>query len=368
MKNYIGIINLDENEDRMRELTRNRPLASVPIAGRYRIIDFVLSNMSNAGIENIGIFSKNKSRSLMDHLSNGRPWDIHRKRDGLRVFNFGDDDPVYDDVHTFAQNMEFLKYSKQEYVVLSSSYMICNIDLKEVMKYHEKNQNDITIVYKSVNNADKNFIDCDVLNVDEEDNVLSVGENIGSAKEANINMEIFLMRKDLFIEIIYECMKTGLDRKVKKCIYRNVDKLKIKAFKFNEYLSCINSLDAYYRANMDLLNVRVNNELFFDNGPIYTKSKDEGPTKYTKDSDVINSIIANGCYIEGHVENCIIARRVHIHKGAYLKNCIILQNSTVNSNAQLENVITDKCANIAKNEELKGAKNYPIVIEGPKIV
>ena len=103
--------------------------------------------------------------------------------------------------------------------------------------------------------------------------VLSVGENIGSAKEANVNMEIFLMRKDLFIEIIYECIKTGLDRKVKNCIYRNINKLKVNAFKFDGYLSCINSLDAYYKANMDLLNIRVNNELFFDNGPIYTKVK-----------------------------------------------------------------------------------------------
>ena len=98
------------------------------------------------------------------------------------------------------------------------------------------------------------------------------------------------------------------------------------------------------------------------------KSKDEGPTKYTKDSNVINSIVANGCYIEGHVENCIISRRVHIHKGAHLKDCIILQNSTINSNAQLQNVITDKCANIKKNEELKGTKNYLLVIERPKIM
>lgn len=363
MKNYIGIINLDENESRIKELTRTRPLASVPIAGRYRVIDFVLSNMTNAGIDNIGIFSKNRSRSLMDHLSNGRPWDLHRKRDGLRVFNYVEEDPVYDDVHTFANNMEFLKYSKQEYVVLSSSYMICNVDLTEVMKYHEKSDNDVTVVYKSVNNADKSFVDCDVLNIDEESNVLSVGENIGSAKDANINMEIFLMRKDLFIEIIYDSIKTGLYSKVKKCIYRNLDKLKVKAYKFDGYLACVNSLDAYYKANMDLLNGRINSELFFDNGPVYTKSKDEGPTKYTKDSNVVNSIIANGCYIEGHVENCIISRRVHIQKGAYLKDCIILQNSTIGSNVQLHNVITDKCANIAKNEELRGSNNYPVVIE-----
>ena len=128
LKKYMGIINLDENEGRINELTRTRPLASIPMAGRYRIIDFILSNMTNSGINNIGIFTKKKSRSLIDHLSNGRPWDLHRKIDGLRVFNFSDDDLYYDDVHIFANNIEFFKFSRQEYVLMAPSYMICNMD------------------------------------------------------------------------------------------------------------------------------------------------------------------------------------------------------------------------------------------------
>ena len=124
MNNCLGIINLDENESRMGELTRKRCLASVPLAARYRVIDFILSNMTNSGIECIGIFAKNKSRSLMDHLTNGRPWDLHRKKDGLKVFNFGDEDPSYDDVHNFADNIEFVKNSNKKYVLLSPSYMV----------------------------------------------------------------------------------------------------------------------------------------------------------------------------------------------------------------------------------------------------
>lgn len=368
MKNYLGVINLDENEDRIRDLTRTRPLASVPFSGRYRVIDFILSNMTNSGIENIGIFTKNKSRSLMDHLSNGRPWDLHRKRDGLRVFNFGDEDPVHDDIHNFAENLEYFKYSKQEYILLAPSYMICNIDFIAAAEFHERNNNDITIIYKKVNTADKSFIDCDVLNINEEGQVISVGENIGSTKEANICMEMFLMRKDLFVELVYEGIKTGKSRKIKKIIYRDIDKFKVMAYEFHGYLSCINSLESYYKSNMDLLNTRVSNELFYDKSPIYTKSKDESATKYTKDSVVTNSIIANGCYIEGHVENCIISRRVHVNKGAYLKDCILLQNCIIGPNAKLINVISEKGAYIPKGEELRGGRNFPLVIEKPKFL
>lgn len=363
MKNYIGIINLDENEERIMELTRNRPLASIPFAGRYRIIDFILSNMTNSGIKNIGIFAKNKSRSLIDHLNNGRPWDLYRKRDGLRVFNFSDEDNVYNDINTFGDNLEFFKFSNQEYVILAPSYMICNIDFKEVSKYHEESENDITIIYKKINNAKENFLNCEVINIDSENNIISVGKNIGSEKEANICMEMFIMKKQMFMDIVFECTKSGRYKKVKKCIYNSLDKLNVKAYEFKGYLSCINSLNAYFKANMDLLNSRFNSELFNENRPIYTKSKDEGPTRYTKDSKVVNSIISNGCIIEGNVENAIICRRVHIEKGASLNNCIVLPNCVIGKNSKLTNVITDRYAYIVKGEELRGAKNFPLVIE-----
>ncbi len=367
MKTYMGIINLDENEGRINELTRTRPLASVPMAGRYRIIDFILSNMTNSGINNIGIFTKNKSRSLIDHLSNGRPWDLHRKIDGLRVFNFSDDDLYYDDVHIFANNIEFFKFSRQEYVLMAPSYMICNIDFSKISEYHENNNSDVTVVYKKINNGDSSFINCDALSIDEENRVISVGKNIGSNKELNICMEMFLLKKDLFIEIIYDCIKTGKYRKIKKAIYEKLDELKVNAYEFKGYLSCIDSLGSYYKANMDLLNVKINTELFFDNGPIYTKTKDGGPTKYTKDSDVKNSIIANGCYIEGSVENCVISRSVHIRKNAKLKDCIIFQNVIIAEDARLENVLIDKYGHVEKGEVLKGLEKHPLVMEKERV-
>lgn len=368
MKNCIGIINLDENEDRMGELVRNRPLASVPIAGRYRVVDFILSNMTNSGIESIGIFTKNKSRSLMDHLTNGRPWDLHRKKDGLRVFNFGYVDPAYDDVHNFIENIEFLKHSRKEFVLVSSSYMICNIDYEKVLDFHEKNQNDVTIVYKKVNNANKAFLDCNTLNIDDNGFILSIGENIGREEHANISMEMFMMRADLFIEIVYESVKKGMYRKLKQFIRENLSSLKVKAYEYDGYLTCINSLSAYYNANMDLLKPKINNELFFENGPIYTKAKDECPTHYTESSNVTNSIIANGSYIEGNIENCIISRRVYVGAGTTLKNCIILQNTNIGDNVTLDRVITDKGVTIKDGENLIGYKDAPLVMKKPTIL
>ena len=155
MNRCLGIINLDESERRMEELVNNRPLASVPFGGRYRIIDFVLSNMTNSGIESIGVFTKNKSRSLMDHISNGKPWDLDRKTDGLRVFNFGDDIPFLNDVHNFYNNIDFLELSKYDYVLLSPSYMICNIDLKEALEYYGMTEEKVNSFLENMVNTDK---------------------------------------------------------------------------------------------------------------------------------------------------------------------------------------------------------------------
>lgn len=368
MKNCIGIINLDENESRMGELVKNRPLASVPIAARYRIVDFVLSNMTSAGIESIGLFTKNSSRSLVDHLTNGRPWDLHRKKNGLRVFNFGDKDPYYNDIYNFAENLDFFTKSRKEYVLISSSYMICNIDYNKVLECHKKNDNDITIVYKKVEEKDVSFVDCDILNLDENDRVKSIGKNIGRDVNLNIGMEMYIMRTDLFIEIIYESIRQGLYKKIKNYISSNLDNLKVGACEFTGYLSCINSLRAYYTMNMDLLKSEVYKELFIDNNTIYTKSKDEAPTHYAENSNVKNSVIANGSYIEGNIENCIIGRRVYVGPGATLKNCIIMQETVIGENACVDRVIADKCSVIRDEEKIIGLEYYPMVLKKPTIL
>lgn len=361
MNNFLGIINLDEDERNMGELVKKRNLAATPILARYRVIDFVLSNMTNSGIENINIFVKKNSRALVDHLKNGRPWDLHR-RNGLRLFNFSNEDPAYDDIHAFADNLEFLKNSNKKYVLLAPSYMICNIDYTKVIKEHERLGNDITLVYKKTNKAKEFFVNCDVLNINENRKLVSVEKNTGSASNKNISMEMYIMSTDLFIDIVLKSIRNGLYKKVKEYISKNVDKLNIRCYEFEGYVACVNSLNSYYKINMELLNKKIRNELFDKDRPILTKTKDEGPTIYTDDSEVKNSIIANGCYIEGEVKNSIIGRRVHIKKGCKIEDSIILQNSDINKNVRLSNVITDKGAKVEEFECFIGAQDKPVVI------
>lgn len=374
MIDCIGIINLDENESKMGELVESRILASIPIAARYRIIDFVLSNMTNSGIKCIGIFAKNKSRSLIDHLMDVRIWGLNVKKDILKVFNFGDNEPFYDDVHNFVENIEFLIQSEKEYVLLAPSYMICNIDYNEVLEYHKATGKDITMVYKQVNNADIDFRNCGVLNFDNTEKhgvlslvdskvVTSIGENIGKNSKADINMEMYILKTDLFINIINECVSAGIYRKVKDYIHNNLSEFDIGAYEFKGHLDCINSVKALYDSNIGFLDRNISKEIFNKDRPIYTIIKDGPPTYYEENSAVVNSIIAEGCRIEGEIENCIIGRRVCIGKSTKLKNCIIMQNSRVNDNVVLDNVIADKGSEIDNDEILIGSIKHPLVIK-----
>lgn len=372
MKNCVGIINLDENDNRMGELVFNRVLASVPIAGRYRVIDFVLSNMTNSGIKCIGIFTKNKSRSLIDHVMDGGTWNLNVKDHGLNIFNYGDDEPSYDDVHNFAENMEFLKRCGREYVLLAPSYMICNIDYNEVLEYHKGTGKDITMVYKRVENADEAFVDCEILKFEDKENsgvlnfvdnknVIKVEENKGKNPIVNINMEMYILKTDLFINIINECVTSGIYRKVKEYIHKNLNSLNVGAYEFKGHLDCINSIKSLYDTNIGFLNRRLNKEIFNEERPIYTIIKDEAPTYYEDNSNVINSIVAEGCRIEGTIENCVIGRRVYVGKNTKLKDCIIMQNSKIYDEAVLGNVILDKGSEIEKGETLIGSVKKPLI-------
>jgi glucose-1-phosphate adenylyltransferase len=363
LKNYMSILSLNEREDNIKGLTKKRPLASIPFAGRYRIIDFIISNLVNSGVKNIGLITQNNSRSLVDHLGSGKPWDLDRKVSGLFVFNFSSFSNYVNDIGILKNNMEYLYRSKEEYVILSSSYMICNIDFQEAAKFHEESGADVTLIYKKMKAGRDEFLECDCLNIDNENDILSVGKNIGVHKELNISMEMFILKKETLINYIYKCIETGYFQTLKSALNNNFLNLKFKAYEFKGYLICINSTKTYYRANMDMLNSEINRELFFKNGYINTKVMDEAPTKYTNDSNVSNSLVANGGVIEGEVQDSIIFRRVKICKGAVIKNSIIMQNCIIKEDARIFNTIIDKNVVIEEGKMLVGDKDIPLVIE-----
>jgi glucose-1-phosphate adenylyltransferase len=362
----MGIINLSENESEIREITYNRPIASIPMCGRYRVIDFILSNMVNSGLENVLIFTQGKSRSLINHVRTGKEWDLDRKNDGLFVL-----DPVVNapnpivgegDMQNFRDYMDYIKRSKQEYVILAKSYMICNIDFNKVFEFHQKTNADITIVYKRVKENNDRFLNCDTLNIDEHSRIISVGKKVKKEENCDVSMDMFLMKKSLLLEQIENSVLMGNRRFIKEAIMLNIDKLNINGYRYDGYLSCINSIKNYYITNMELLDTDKYNQLFYDNGLVYTRVMDEPPTKYTDNVRVINSLIANGCEIEGTIENSVIGRGVKIKKGAVIKNSVVMQRCVIEEGTYLKNAILDKNVHLTANKILHGDEASPIVI------
>lgn len=372
MDGLMGIINLNESEECLGELSRSRPVAVVPFAGRYRLIDFVLSNMVNSGINNVGIFVQHKYRSLMDHIRSGKEWDLARKRDGLFILP-----PAYTktpmqmhrgDVENFYSNLDYLSKSRQKYVVIAGPDIISNLDYREAFDFHKRSGADITVLYTKANCSTHDCMRATVVEMEDNERVIDMTEYHGTGEIQNISMKTFIMERNIFIELVKDCIARGDYDFIKHCIVKNISQYKIFGYHHQGYVARISSLQSYFKHSMELLNPQIWKELFFKSGLIYTKVKDEPPAKYMIEADVSNALVATGCYIEGRVENSILFRGVKVHKGAYIKNSIIMQNGEIGPGVVLENVICDKDVYITANKQLKGECNYPLIIKKGQVI
>ncbi|QJW45212.1 glucose-1-phosphate adenylyltransferase subunit GlgD [bacterium BFN5] len=372
MKRVMGIINLYENEALIQEITEHRPLAAVPFAGRYRLIDFILSSMVNSGIQNIGILVKNKSRSLMDHLRSGKEWDLARKRDGLFILpaahTIAGAGKGNGDVENFQHNLDYIESSRQKYVLISNSHTICNMNYRKVFQFHENTGADITMVYKEQDPGSEDFTGCTLMETTEDGRVVDLAVNPAKYTSSKVSMDMYLMKKELLVDIINGCYARGGVDFLKDGLIKNLDRLKIYGYQHRGFVARINSVASYYRHNMELLKPEKWQELFVKSGLIYTKVKDEAPAKYKENAQVSNAMVANGCIIEGNVENSVLFRGVKVHKGACVKNSIIMQKCEIAANAMVENVICDKDVMITTGKWLKGDQTYPLVIEKGTVI
>ncbi|MDF0728399.1 glucose-1-phosphate adenylyltransferase subunit GlgD [Cytobacillus sp. S13-E01] len=328
IKNLLGVIDATTYRNELEDLTINRSMAAIPFAGRYRLIDFILSNMVNSGIESVAIFPRYQYRSLMDHLGSGKQWDLNRKRDGLFFFPASDLD-LNEEIGSFKQfqnNMDYFLRSTQKYTLIANSYTVCNIDYNMILKRHIE-------------------ADCDITEV----------RNLGKS------LEMFILETSLLIDLITNHKKTGY-LSILDVVRDHRHSLKICDYEYRGYVSVVDSIKKYYTHSMELLQPTVWKQLFLQSDPIYTKVKDEPPTKYTKNGVVKNSIIANGCIIEGHVENSIISRAVKIGKGTIIKNSIIMQKSLIGEDCVLDSVIIDKDVRVESNVKLQGSEISPYVV------
>lgn len=364
IKKYLGIISATENRDNLRRLAAHRAVAAIPLGGKYRVVDFVLSNMVNAGINSVAVLTESDSRSLRDHIGTGRPWDLNRRHCGIYIFNDITKERSTYDIKMLKENIEFLLKTKQEYVIMSSTHLISSFDLKKLMEAHENSGAEITAVYKKVETADKEFLDLGAYRFNSDGTISEVYRNQGQDSKANISMEMFVLSKKLLLELIEKCAYINYSRNSRSIIYEQIGKLDIRGYEYKGYLGLVNSLLSYFKTNMDMLSIETTKELFFDEeNPVYSKSKDSSPTEYFETSKVSNALVANGCKIKGEIKRSIISRSTVVEEGAYIENSIILQNCTIKSGAKLKNVILDKNVTLSEGIELKGSEIYPLVIE-----
>ncbi len=367
MKNVMGVIYTGENDARLRELTLIRAIAALPVAGRYRVIDFLVSSMVNSGMKNIGVITQKNYHSLMDHLGSGKEWDLHGKKDGLHIlppFLTRENVGVYSGtLDALRSNSDYLTRSKQEYVVFSGSEIIYNAHLDEMVRFHKDSGADVTVMYTRDPSMQR----------DEHGTYLNVGEN-GVVTDIEVEpthpslectyMEVVVMKRELLRFLVDKCVAHGLHDFRRDVLLPMVQegKANLNAWEYTGPCWRLDSVQSFFKFNMDVLNADTRASLFDKEMPVYTKVRDDMPARYGENASVVNSLVADGCVIEGTVENSILARGVCVAPDAHVKNCIVMQDGQIHSGAYIENCILDKQAIIKRNARLIGPAAYPIVI------
>lgn len=366
-KNVLGIVYSNSYDACLGALTARRTMGSVPFGGRYRLIDFPLSNMVNCGITKVGVIANSNFHSLMDHIGSGRPWDLSRKVDGLTMLppftpNVAESTNRID---TLARIMDFISHSKQEYVLLMDSNFVCNMNLNKLFKFHSSKNADITIAY--CNGQAPKLQNTAIIDVDENSKITNVGIDVKTASDVNYVANIILIRKALLERLIGDAESYAYTSFEKDIIQKNVSTLNIYGYKVEEWNCTIDNVNTYFAANMALLDKASRKELFHTDSPIYTKVRDDMPVVYGISSNCQNSLIADGCQIEGTVKNSILFRGARVAKGAVVENSILMQDAFVSEDAKLNCVIMDKNTVITPKKVLSGDKTYPLFV-GKEIV
>ena len=362
----LGIVFSTMHDEYMGEITRRRTMASVPFGGRYRLIDFTLSNMVNSGIYDIGVITKSNYQSLMDHLGSGRDWDLSRKRGGLCIlppFSNVNSTGIYSGrLDALAGIMGYIQNSKAQYVVMADCDVIANINLNDVVAKHKETQADITLVYQHTHVTMNAGGDATALKMDESGRVTDVMIGPALDGEADSYLDIAVMEKALLERIVSDACARSKTSFRRDLLQAEKDHYRIMGYQFDGYATKIDNMQKYYKANMALLNYDVVQQLFSDTNPIYTKVRDEAPAKYGLSAFTNNSLVADGCVIDGTVENSILFRGVHVGKGAKIKDSIIMQGTSIGEGCNIECVIMDKDVVVRSGRNLMGYSTYPVYI------
>lgn len=362
----IGIVLAGGKSHRMKELTRKRAVSAMPIAGGYRCIDFVLSNMSNSHIQKVAVFTQYNARSLNDHLNSSKWWDFGRKQGGLYVFTptiTPDNGSWYrGTADSIAQNIDFLKNSHEPYVVIASGDGVYKMDYSKVLEYHISKNADITIVTKNIEDSDdaKRF---GVVTTDEDNRVVSFEEKPVMTDSRMVSMGIYVIRRRLLIELIESAEEEERYDFVRDVIVRYKGIKRIYAYEHKEYWNNIATVDSYYRTNMDFLKKDIRRYFFREYPDIYSKVEDHPPAKYNPGSNVSNSIVSSGCIINGEVTDSILFKEAYIGNNCVIRNSIILNNVYIGDNTRIENCIVETNGTIRADSSYIGSPDAIKVVD-----
>ena len=367
--NAIGIIFPNSYDNLVPELAGDRLMASIPFAGRYRIIDFLLSSLANCGISNISIVVRENYHSLMDHLGSGREWDLLRKNGGLSIF------PPYAEknmkvysgrVEALESILQFLKNKKEKYVIMTDANIAVDFDFNDMLRAHIESGADVTVAYT------EQEIPAELIHAGahgdmyytlklEDGRVKRIFMNSEESGKQNLSMNIYIMEREALIEKIHAAFVRGYSYFERDILAPRLEKYNVRAYKYEGYYARICGLKSYFDENMKLLDDE-NLEALFTGGPVYTKIRDDNPTRYITGCKAKNILVADGCVIEGDVENCILFRGVKIEKGAKIRNSVLMQDTVVKAGGRLDYVVTDKNVTIEVGQELKGTDTQPFYV------
>lgn len=360
MDRVIGLITANYETSQLGVLTGDRTIASLPYGGRYRLVDFPLSNMVNAGIRTVGVITPYKYRSIIDHLGAGKDWSLDRIHGGLfvlpgSVFGVASTNSRFL-LRDIERNLVYLMRSPTPYILVASANTVYNMDYTALIESHVRSGADLTMVYQ------KAWQDSDYLTGLKLDGGRVVGVSKGVKAGENAFLDCFVISRDLLLKIIdwYSAINY-LD--LFEVLAGDYDKMDVELYEFKGYAGTIWDVDSYYRHSMDLLQPRVYDELFRGDGLIQTKVQDEVPTEYMKGARVANSLIPNGCMIYGTVENSVLFRGVRVEAGAVVRNSIIMQSCIIEKGACVENTILDRNNIIPAGSILKGVPGAPFIRE-----
>ena len=362
--NALGIIFPNCYDDLLPEMTCERTMASVPFGSRYRMIDFVLSSMSNCGISNISVLVKKNYHSLMDHLGAGREWDLSRKHGGLNIVP-----PFYEEnvkvyggrVEALASIVNFLSIQKEKYVIMSDANLAVNVDFSSFIERHVENGADVTMYYQSIPIPESIHNHNHTLKV-ENGRVVELLTNDNRPGIQNLSMNIYIMERETLIQMIRDANIRNLTSFERDILSRNLALLNVQGIQYTGYVARICDMKSYYDENMKLLKPENLAALFGGKNTIYTKIRDDAPTRYAMDCRIKNSMVADGCIIEGDVENSILFRGVRVKKGAKVRNCVLMQDTVVEEGADVEYVVTDKRVKITADKQLNGTDTFPVYV------